>query len=103
MTEKIMIEITSEIYEDIARNLRAEMGEGSYFNGKVEVDTEEFYATLTLTAIVYRRAEELPEGSVSRIADVVPVWWEFSTVQECGEVLNNFSFAEFKPYIIEYR
>jgi hypothetical protein len=97
-----MIEITSEIYEEIARNLRAEIGEGCYFNGKVEADTAEVYAVLTLTAIVYRRTEELPEGPVSRIADVVPVWWEFSTVQECGEVLNNFSFADLKPYIIEY-
>jgi hypothetical protein len=98
-----MIEITSEIYCEIARNLRATIGEGNYFNGKVEITGEEFYATLTLSAIVYRRTEELPEGDVSRISNIVPVWWEFSTVQECGEVSNDFSFAELKPYVIEYR
>jgi hypothetical protein len=98
-----MIEITSQIYEEIACNLRATIGEVNYFNGKVEINNEEFYATLTLSAIVYHRNEELPEGNVSRIANIVPVWWEFSTVQECGEVLNDFSFAELKPYVIEYR
>jgi hypothetical protein len=98
-----MIEITNQIYEEIARALQAAIGEENYFNGKVEVESEEFYGTLTLSAIVYRRTEELPEGAVSRIADIVPVWWEFSTVQECGEVLNDFGFAELKPYLIEYK
>jgi hypothetical protein len=98
-----MIEITRKIYEAIAHNLHAEIGERAYFNGKVEIENEEFYAMLTLTAIVYRRAEKLPEGEFSRISDIVPVWWEFATVQECGEVLNDFSFAELKPYVIEYR
>jgi hypothetical protein len=97
-----MIEITSEIYETIARVLCAEIGEANYFNGKIEIDNEEFYATLTLTAIIYRRTETLPEGEFSRIADLVPVWWEFSTNGECGEVLNDFSFAELKPYLVEY-
>lgn len=98
-----MIEITCEIYEAVADRLRAGIGRASYFNGKVEFENEEFYSTLTLTAIVYRRAESLPEGEFSRIADLVPVWWEFSTVQECGEVLNDFSFAELKTYLTEYQ
>jgi hypothetical protein len=98
-----MIEITGEIYENIAHALRDAIGEATYFNGKVEITGEEFYAVLTLTAIIYRHNEELPEGNVSRISNIVPVWWEFSTVQECGEVLNNFSFAELKPHVIEYR
>lgn len=97
-----MIEITSEIYSAVADRLRSQIGDASYFNGSVEFETEEFYSTLTLTSIVYRRTESLPEGGFSRIADIVPVWWEFSTVQECGAVLNDFSFSELKPYIIEY-
>jgi hypothetical protein len=76
-------------------------------------------AVLTLTAIVYRRTERLPEGTRRPIADIVPVWWEFSTVIEDilddsddapddapdrrheGQCLNDFSFAELKTYLIE--
>lgn len=96
-----MIEISTEIYQAIARRLKAAVGDTNYFNGTVEYETEEFYSTLTLTSIVCRRNESLPEGDFSRIADLVPVWWEFSTVQECGEVLNDFSFAELKQYITD--
>jgi len=65
-------------------------------------DAERGYAAeewrLVLTAIVYRRREELPEGPRHPIADVVPVWWEFST----GTNLNDFSFAELLPYLLDY-
>ncbi len=98
-----MIEITSEIYRAIAGRLKEEVGHADYFNGTVEFETEEFYSALTLTAIVYRRTETIPEGARRPVADIVPVWWEFSTVQECGEVLNDFSFSELKQYIIEYQ
>lgn len=98
-----MIEISDSIYRSVAQSLRENIGEGDYFNGTVEYSDEEFHSTLTLTSIVYRRTESLPEGSFSRIADIVPVWWEFSTVQECGQVLNDFSFAELKTHLIEYR
>ncbi len=98
-----MIEITSEIYHAVAARLKEEIGCADYFNGMVEFETEEFYSNLTLTAIVYRRTETLPEGVRRPIADIIPVWWEFSTVQECGEMLNDFSFSELKQYITEYQ
>jgi hypothetical protein len=97
-----MIEISAEIYCAIAARLREKIGICDYFNGTVEFETEEFYSTLTLTAIVYRRTETTPECVRRPVSDVVPVWWDFSTVQECGQVLNDFSFMELKPYLIEY-
>jgi hypothetical protein len=96
----MMIEITNEIYEEIASGLCAAIGTTAYYNGKIEIQNEEFCAILTLTAIIYRRTEELPEGEVSRLVDVVPVWWEFATIRRDGEVLNDFSFAELKPYLL---
>ncbi len=57
---------------------------------------------LVLSAIVYRRTEQLPEGARRPIADVVPVWWEFHTVGADGPVSNNFSFSELKPFLIDY-
>ena len=95
-----MIEITSEIYRAVADRLKEEIGQADYFNGTAEFSTDEFYSTLTLSAVIYRRTETLPEGTRRMIADVVPVWWEFSTVQSCGGVLNDFSFSELKQYII---
>lgn len=97
-----MIEINSQIYKAVASELRERIGDASFFNGTVEYETDEFYSTLTLSAIVRRKTESLPEGPVGRIADIIPVWWEFSTVQQCGEVLNDFSFPEFKTYVSDY-
>ncbi len=57
---------------------------------------------LVLSAIVYRRTEQRPEGVCRPIADVVPVWWEFQTVGADGPVSNDFSFSQLKPFIIDY-
>uniref|UniRef100_S0DGN6 Uncharacterized protein n=1 Tax=termite gut metagenome TaxID=433724 RepID=S0DGN6_9ZZZZ len=97
-----MIEISAEIYCALAARLRQEIGMADWFNGAVEYETEELHARLVLTAIVYRRTETAPEGTRRPIADIVPVWWELATVQECGCVTNDFSFSELKPYLIEY-
>lgn len=144
-----MIEITSEIYSAVAARLTDAIEASDFFNGTIEFETDEFYSVLTLTAIVRRRSETLPEhsdpsgspgpsrasglsglsglsgsggysattrasgsswscGSFGHpchsrrpIADVVPVWWEFSTVQADGEVLNDFSFSLLRPLLIQ--
>ena len=49
--------------------------------------------------IVYRRRERLPEGDRDAIADLVPVWWEFHTAVNGGEVLNDFSFSEVRALL----
>ncbi len=97
-----MIEVTCDVYREIAVRLLERIGSSEWFNGSVEYETDDVYTRLTLSAIVYRRSETGPEGVTLRpISDVVPVWWEFSTVQQCGEVLNDFSFADLKPYLIK--
>lgn len=98
-----MIEISTETYRALASQLREAIGHDDFFNGRVEYETEEFYSALVVTAIVHRHTETLPEGVRRPISDVVPVWWELRTVQECGEVTNDFSFSELKPYLIEHR
>jgi hypothetical protein len=115
-----MIEITPEIYRLAATRLRDEIANAEWFNGSIEFDTETpdteksttegIHARLTLTAIVYRRTEHLPEGECRPIADVVPVWWEFTTTttssSSTGDGIipapNNFSFSELKPYLVDY-
>lgn len=95
-----MLEINDLIYEGVADALTATLEGRDYFSGSVEFDTEEVGTTLTATLMVYRRNELYPEGTCREIEDIVPVWWEFHTVQECGEVLNDFSFGELKKYLL---
>ncbi len=97
-----MIEITDRIYRLVAAGLREEVGDAEWFNGTLGGDLPDLEWRLTLTAIVYRRTEILPEGVRRPISDVVPVWWEFSTVGDEGQYLNDFSFAELKTYLIDY-
>lgn len=96
-----MIEISCDIYREIAVRLLDRIGTSEYFNGSVEYETDEMYTRLTLTAIIYRRTETAPEGTRKPMVDMVPVWWEFSTIQEHGEMINDFSLAELKTYLIE--
>lgn len=98
-----MIEINCETYRAVADKIKELAGDAHFINGTVEFETDEFYSELKLSAIVYRRTESLPEGDVSRIDDIVPIWWEFKTVQECGEALNDFSFGELKTYMKDYQ
>jgi hypothetical protein len=73
-----MIFVTDEIYAEIALRFfqRLEAG-GNYFNGTIEYDTPEFYATLTCSAILYRSQPDRKEVVWGEVQQVVPVWWEF--------------------------
>jgi hypothetical protein len=96
-----MIEISAPMYSRIAEMLRDRIGTAEWFNGSIEFETEEFHSRLTLSAIVYRRAELLPEGRRCPVFDVVPVWWEFSTVGAGGEEVNDFCFSELRPLLLD--
>ncbi len=97
-----MIEISTENYSAFAAELREAIGDQEYFNGSVELDTEEFSARLVVTLVVYRRTETLPEGVRRPISNVVPVWWELTTTTEGVNALYDFSFSELKPYLIDH-
>jgi hypothetical protein len=96
-----MIEITAPDYCLMARQLRERIGTAEWFNGHIEMTFPGFEARLTLSAIVYRRTERWPEGECRPIADVVPVWWEFSTVTADGPEVNDFSFSELRPWLVD--
>lgn len=119
------------MYRTIASRLREEIADAEWFNGSLEFDFDEIHARLTLTAVIYRRTETLPEGTRRPVSDVVPVWWEFSAETDdrpaetdprragsdtsvCAPTdpraagpqkrprLNTFSFSELKPCLIDY-
>lgn len=90
--------VSSALYREAAARLADAIDGGSYFSGSVRFDFDGMSCCLRASVIVYRRRESLPEGEFRPIADLVPVWWEFHTVGEAGEVLNDFSFSELKAY-----
>ena len=77
-------------------SLAVAIGGGSYFSGSLSFAFGDTECRLTASVIVYRRVERLPEGDRDVIADLVPVWWEFHTAGDGGEVLNDFSFSELR-------
>ena len=94
-----MYTVSSALYNEVAACLAERIGRAGYFSGSVCLETERAECRLTLSAVVYRRREHMPEGDFDIIADVVPVWWEFRTITCEGEVTNDFSFGELRKYL----
>ncbi len=94
-----MYTISKELYDEVRNRIEEAIGAQGYFSGCIEGETAETAWRLTLSAIVYRERVSLPEGPRERIADLVPVWWEFHTTGPEGEVLNDFSFGEVREAI----
>ena len=88
--------VSTEPYLEMAARLAEAIGGGSYFSGSLSFAFGDTECRLTASVIVYRRVERLPEGDRDVIADLVPVWWEFHTAGDGGEVLNDFSFSELR-------
>lgn len=91
-----MTTITDAIYRRVAQELYEAIGEGEFFNGRVEYAAAEegFHAELTATLIIYRTA--------GRIKEVVPVWWEFHLTEPKGEVMTDFSWSELVDFMKDY-
>ena len=88
--------VSTELYLEVAARLAEAIGGGSYFSGSLSFAFGDTECRLTASVIVYRRVERPPEGDRGVIADLVPVWWEFHTAGDGGEVLNDFSFSELR-------
>lgn len=91
-----MYTILPEVYDELAASLSCRIGDGSYFAGTVETLSGDVCVALRATLILYRSRDVRPDGEVSAIADVVPVWWECHTVCGAVEMLNDFDFAELR-------
>lgn len=94
-----MYDIPNQLYLEVADRLIARFGTSDYFSGTLSLDYDGVMCSLLLSAIIYRRCERCDEGERLLIADVVPVWWEFYTVGEQGEILNDFSFNVLRQYL----
>lgn len=85
--------VSSELYLETVTRLVEAIGPDNYFSGSLLFAFGDVECRLTASVIVYRREERLPEGVANGIADLVPVWWEFHTCGDVGEIINDFSFS----------
>lgn len=97
----MMFSVTTDLYRRLAAELLDRFADQTYYSGSVTLDEGETACRLTGSYLIYRTSDCFPEGSGSRIADVVPVWWEFHTVGAEGETDNDFSFRELRPLLPE--
>lgn len=88
--------VTPALYEETFSRLAEAIGDRNYFSGTVTFAFGDATCRLTTSVIVYRRTESLPEGDFDVISDLVPVWWEFHTETDEGEVPNDFSFSHLR-------
>lgn len=95
-----MYTLSPELYRETAVRLADAIDGENYFSGSLSFRFGDAECRLTASVIVYRRRESLPEGILTPISDLVPVWWEFHTTIDGEERLNDFDFGAFKFYII---
>lgn len=91
-----MYNILPELYDITTEMLLERVGRSEYFSGSIEFDYGDVECRLTVSVIVYRRREVLPEGELDLVCDMVPVWWEFHTTVGGEERLNDFLFTEIR-------
>ncbi|MEG2614720.1 MAG: hypothetical protein RR996_06740 [Alistipes sp.] len=96
----MIISVTPELYRQMSNRLCEAIGASDYFSDTICFVEQEVESRLTASILVYHRTECAPDGVWRPITDLVPVWWEFHTVVEGVEVLNDFDFNELKTYII---
>lgn len=90
-------------YKNLAQLLVSRIGDRHYYNGTARIEDEEITGELKSTLIIYRELLLDPTDmshAVNRITDIVPVWWEFSAYNTEGSIPNDFSWSEFRPYLL---
>lgn len=97
-----MYTISVKVYLEVAERLSALIGNLHYYSGAFEFESEGVLYRMIISAMIYRHRETLPEGrEVDIIDNIIPVWWEFRSTTDEGEVLNDFDFAELKQYLLD--
>lgn len=88
-----MYAISSQLYLEVFESLMAQIATKEFFSGRVDLTYGDILCSLVCTVVVHRGKAE--EGSSLKPVDrIVPVWWEFHTIEGGEEFMNDFSFRE---------
>lgn len=93
------IRIPDWLYTETLDRLCEAIDGRDYFSSTIDFRTGCLDCCLKTAVIVYREQTSYPEGTVDEICDLVPIWWEFHTLKDGEEVLNDFQFFEMKKYL----
>ena len=93
-----MFNVSPVIYGKVAEMIIDRMGHSDFMSESIEFETEGVEYKMLFSAVVFRERIYMPVGEYDRLVDLVPVWWEFHTYAEEGEVLNDFCFNDLKQY-----
>lgn len=91
-----MYNVSTQLYLDLADKLFEQITTKEFFSGVVTLYDGDIECRLITTLIIERESKPNEEYSFPRITNLVPVWWEFHTFEGDRELLNNFSFSEFR-------
>ena len=96
-----MIILNDDIYRAISEMLIEQINHSTYFSGTIEYDNDEYYSTLITTLMIQYKRIEYSDGVSDKIVNITPVWCEYKTYQESGEVCNSFSWSEFRSCLLQ--
>ena len=94
-----MYTISSKLYHHLASHLVELVGQRGYYSGSFEFEFDGVWCEMTLSAVVYHQSEPDEGYNSCAVTDMIPVWWEFHTFNQQGEILNDFSFTELRNYL----
>ncbi len=94
-----MLTINPTVYQQLGELLVECIGSMSYLSEDIFFEDSDYDYHFSATLIIRFVDELYPEGELSEIVEIIPVWWEFSSVGEEGEVLNDFDFNILKESI----
>ncbi len=84
--------IKPTLYERLQALLMDKIDGREYFSGSIHLEDEEADYSFTSSLIILYDDVHYPEGVAIEIKQITPVWWEFHSVTDDGEVLNDFDF-----------
>ena len=90
-----MYTISTKLYLEIADKLMSSIGSKEFFSGSVRLTDGNTECTLICTLLVEHDNKPSEGYCFNAISALIPVWWEFHTIVDGEEQLNDFSFKEF--------
>lgn len=94
-----MHEITTKIYSEVAERLTESIRNCNFFSGSVYYTDHDTEYQLVCTIIIRRSKEFTEQGVIEVIRRIIPVWWEFHSLEGGTELCNDFDFGHLASLI----
>lgn len=92
-------EITPKIYAEVAERLAERIRNRSFYSGIIGFTLQDIEYRLAATLFIRRSKQCSERGIIEVIERLIPVWWEFHTIEGGTELCNDFDFKELTSLI----